>query len=362
MSAELRSLAIGLPSLVRTNEFFRREHPATVAAIEEKALGKVWSVRSEGELGIFEQAMKRYLDDPFRGTVERPVLAEGESPMTMSVPAAKSALAAANLTEIDLLISCTFPSAQTGIGEAAFLARALDPRGAAWNVESACSSALVAFDVAASMIESGRHRRVLVVTSCIYSRVTDPWDTLSWTSGDAAAAFVVENGAPGFGLLGSHNVHTAETCDAIGYELVMDERSRAPVMRMRTRAAARDSLRDVSERTVAECCHAAAQKAGVSLDQIALFVPNTPTAWFAEFFARALGVSPERVVDTHPRFANVGPALWPTALHTAARAGRVKRGDLVLLYSVGSVASSSAAVVRWGDVGLGPEPAPPSRQ
>jgi 3-oxoacyl-[acyl-carrier-protein] synthase III len=361
MRAELRSLAIGLPRAVRTNDFFRREHPEVVAANEEKAAGalsKVWAVRPDAPPGIFEQEMLRYVSDPFRGTVERPVLAEGDSAMTMSVPAAKAALTAANAGDVDLVISCSFPSEQTGIGEAAFLAKALGHSGAAWNVESACSSALVGLDVAASLVESGRHRRVLVVTSCIYSRVTDPSDTLSWTSGDAAAAFVVARGEGDAGLLATHNVQTSETCGAIGYDLVAQEHG-SPVMRMRTRAGARDALRNVAERTVDECCHTAAEKAGVHLDEIALFVPNTPTAWFAAFFARKLGVPVERVVDTHPRFANVGPALWPTALHTAALAGRARAGDLVMLYAIGSVASSTAAVMRWGDVALGrpPEPA-----
>lgn len=354
IGAELRSLAVGLPGAVRTNAFFRREHPDTVASIEERALGKVWAVRDDAELGVFEQEMQRYLPDPFRGTVERPVLEDGASALSMSVPAAKDALAAAGVEGVDLLISCTFPSEQVGIGESAFLARALGHRGAAWNLESACSSALVGLDVASAMVQAGRARRVLVVTSCIYSRVTDPWDTLSWTSGDAAAAFVVEAAASGRGVLGTHDVHTAETCDAIAYEL--SAREGGPVMRMTTRAGARDALRDVADRTVEECCRAAADKAGVKLDDVALFVPNTPTAWFASFFARRLGVDRERVVDTHPLHANVGPALWPTALHHAASAGRLREGDLVMLYSVGSVASSAAAVLRWGDVGLGPMP------
>ena len=87
---------------------------------------------------------------------------------------------------------------------------------------------------------------------------------------------------------------------------------------------------------------------------VAFFVFNTPTAWFAEFAAGTLGVSPSRTVDVNPKYGNIGPALLPVGLHEAAREGRIRRGDLVLCYSVGSVSTAHAAVLRWGDVAIAP--------
>jgi 3-oxoacyl-[acyl-carrier-protein] synthase-3 len=49
----------------------------------------------------------------------------------------------------------------------------------------------------------------------------------------------------------------------------------------------------------------------------------------------------------------VGPALLPVNLHRAASSGRLRPDDLVLLYTVGSVSSAGAVVLRWGDVALG---------
>ncbi len=357
----MRSIAIEFPRTVRTNDFFRREFPEAVSSIEQRALGKVWNVDqgSGRTLSAFEIEMLPYLGDPFRGTVERRVLAADEPASAIAVPAAQAALAWAGMRieEIDLLMSCTFPSDQTGIGESAFLARALGLRGAAWNLESACSSALVGLDVASSLVRAGRHDRVLVVTSCVYSRVTEPADTLAWTIGDGAAAFVVAAGGNGAEVLGARNAHTAESCGAISYELV--GRSDGAVMRMKTFPGAADALRNVAESTVEECCRGAADIAGVSLADIKVFACNAPTAWFSAFIARKLGVERDRVVNTYPRYANVGPVLWPAALHEAAAGGRLQPDDLVVLYSIGSVASSSAVVLRWGDVGVGATPLAP---
>jgi 3-oxoacyl-[acyl-carrier-protein] synthase III len=91
----------------------------------------------------------------------------------------------------------------------------------------------------------------------------------------------------------------------------------------------------------------------VKLSEVDCFVFNTPTAWYADFCARALGVPRERTVDTYPEYANIGPALMPVNLLRAAESGVVKPGDLVLLYTVGSVSSAGAALLRWGNVGLG---------
>lgn len=353
--AAISSLAVHSPSTLRTNAFFRSQFPDVVRSAEDRALNKVWAVRpgQADSLTAFETAMLPYLSDPFRGTRERRVLGEGETTLTMLTASSRLALAAAGLAiqEIDLLICCAFPSGQVGIGEAAFLARELGYQGAAWNAESACSSASVGLEIADAMVKSRQYRHVLVSTACAYSQVTEPDDTLAWTSGDGSASFIVSNASGGSEVLSAQNLHTAESCDAICYEVTPGA---AHFMRMKTYPRARDSLRDIAERTVDICSRAAAVKAGVSLTDISLFVCNTPTAWFAAFVASKLGVPRERVVDTHPMYGNIGPALWPTALHHAAREGRMRSGDLVMIYSVGSVASSSAIILRWGDVKLGP--------
>jgi 3-oxoacyl-[acyl-carrier-protein] synthase-3 len=344
-----------LPSATLTNDALRARFAALVRDAEQRSLSKVWAVRDAGALTDFELEMQRYLDDPFRGTVERRVLAPGETSESLMVRAARSTLEAAELSpgQLDAIIGCSFPSGRAGIGEATFVARALGASCAAFNVESACASALVALEVAAAMVAARRFRRVLVVTACTYSRVTAPDDTLGWTVGDGAAGFIVDDSGRGAVILGAHSTHTAESCDALWYE---SDPSLEGGLRMVTGPAARDSLRDVSERTVDVCCHHAASAAGVSLEEIERFVPNTPTAWFADFFARKLGVRRDRVIDTYPRFANIGPALWPTALHDAATRRAIGSDDRVMLFAVGSVASAGAMVLRWGDVALGPSP------
>lgn len=356
-SIGLQSVGVSVPDRVLTNDHWRMRHPQMVAEAE----GRTWMWRKPMEWTegseAFNREMAPFVRDPFRGAQQRRYIASDGTALELELTAAWDALKAARLEpeDVDLLICSSFQPDAAGIGNAAFLARDLGLTGAAWNLESACSSALVAFQTACSLIETGQHERVLVVSSCTYSRTTVEEDPISWGVGDAASAFVVGPVEEGCGWLGGHTVHTAETCEAVAYHLEVDHRGQ-PRLRIRTGKQTAEILRGTSERYLKECTSAAIASAGVHLEDIDHFVFNTPLAWYTRFCARVLGVDLSRTLSVYPLYANVGPALLGLNLHHAASWKNFRPGDLVLLYSVGSVSTCSAAIVRWGEVGLGPMP------
>lgn len=355
-SAGIAALAIAFPEGVRTNDYYERKVPAVVAKAREQALATPW-ITDEGNARTakFDRAMAPYLSDPFRGAKLRRVLAPGQTAMELELQAARGALAAAGVApcDVDLLLSTSFLPDTIGIGQSAFVAEQLGIGGTAWNLETACASAIAGLEIASVMVARGRHQNVLVVISCTYSRLIDDDDVLSWTTGDGAAAFLVSD-APAARFLGAHTMHTGATCGSFFFELT-NEGGAGPRIRMASHRAAGKLLRETSEVYVRECCEGALQDAGVSLSDIALVVPNTPVAWFAAFVADVLGIEPQRVFDGFGELANVGPVLLPANLHMAATRGRLASDDLVLLYAIGSVSSAGAAVVRWSDVKLAGE-------
>jgi 3-oxoacyl-[acyl-carrier-protein] synthase-3 len=358
-TAGIRALAVSFPRTVRTNEHWRERYPEMVADAEQKTLARIWAGPSgpAASSDPFDAEMAPYLSDPFRGTVERRVLAPGETSLMLEAQAAREALAAAAMTpgDVDLMIVSSFLPDTIGVGNAAFLARELGLRGAAWNLETACTSSVVALQTACALVQSGQYRNVLVVVSCTYSRVAEETDSLSWFLGDGAGAFVVGPAAAGEGFMGARVIHTGVTCGTFYYDLVADPGA-APRVRMQATAATGRVLKETAVPFLRECAEGAAHAAGVSLRDIDFFAFNTPTAWYAAFCTRALGVDPSRTISTYPRYANIGPALMTANLFHAAREGRVRKGDLVMVYAVGSVSSAAAAVMRWGDVSLGREP------
>jgi 3-oxoacyl-[acyl-carrier-protein] synthase-3 len=266
--------------------------------------------------------------------------------------------------DVDLVVGLAFLPDQIGIGNATFLCKELGLRAAAYNLETACSAPLAAFATACAQVQAGHASRVLVVVSCSYSRYIDPSDTFGWFLGDGVAAFMVGEVPEGEGLRAFAAVHTAETCGAFSYELECPSGTASPRIVIKAADSAGRQLAENQDTFVLDTTRRALERAGLGLDDISLFVCNTPTAWFARYFAALLGIDVERTVSTYPLVANTGPMLLPGNLHYAASRGRLKKGDWVLFYSVGSVASTAAAVVKWGDVALGVDPlsASPGRE
>lgn len=357
-SVGMLSLAVAFPETVRTNDYWRQHHPEVVATAERRTLAKLWTTEQRSAASEpFDIEMEPYLSDLFRGSVERRVLLPGESALSIQLVAGRAALAAANVAarDIDLTIVTTFYPDKLDTGNAAFVARDLGLGGTVFNLETACASSVVGFHTACGLIRAGLYRRVLVVVACSYSHVLDESDTLGWFLGDGAGAFVVGAVPEGEGFLGMKAEHTADTCGVFHAEIDVDPAT-GPHVRMRSDRSAGQVLRDTSAVHLRSCCHGAAAAAGVTLADIDFFVFNTPTAWFAAFAARALGIDPARTISNYHRYANIGPALMPANLFHAAHEGRLEKGDLVMLYAVGSVSSASAVVMRWGDVPLGPPP------
>ncbi len=356
----IRSLAVSFPSLIRTNDYWLERSPFVAQNKPRRTrLSKSAEFTlSNNGLDIWSQEVAPYLSDPFRGSVERRVLSLDESALTLEYRAAKDALEAAQLSpdQVEAAIVASFPE-QIGPGNAAYLARQLELRCPAWNLESTCSSALIALQNARALVQAGEYRNVLVVVSHIGSNSVDEEDTLSWSIGDGAGAFVVDSLQPNQGILGSKIVPTAATCGAYSYELASYAQGKP---RMRTRTGENASmLAETAVDFVRTCCEGAAAAAGVTLDRIDFFAFNTPTAWYASVCTRALSIEPERTINLYPRYANIGPVFAIANLYHAAQLGKIRENDLVLVYTNGAAATAAATVMRWGNVALGSVPAPP---
>jgi 3-oxoacyl-[acyl-carrier-protein] synthase III len=360
-SVGISAISLSFPSVLRTNDYWRKKYPDLVTQAEQRTLAKLFSAsESTAKSSEFDLEMTPYLSDPFRGAVERRILSPSESSLMLEQRAAKDALEAAKLSpdKVDLTIVTSLFPEQIVPGNASFLVRELGLQSPAWNLESTCSSALVSLQTASALVRSGEYRNVLVVVSCIYSRFTDEDETLSWFMGDGAGAFVVSALKPNQGILGTKIVHTAATCGAFFNELTTDAQGN-PRMRIQTGKNASKQIRDTGVEFVRKCSKAAATSAGVSLAEIDFFAFNTPTAWYANLCTRALGIDLERTINLYPQYANIGPVLPIANMYHAAQTGKIRENDLVLVYTIGSASTAAATVMRWGDVALGAASAPP---
>ncbi len=353
----IRSLSVSFPSIIRTNNYYKEHYPHLIAKAEKKSLARLFSPAKSTPSNEFELEMMPYLSDPFRGTVERRVLAPDESSLTLEYRAAKDALEAAKLSlnEVDLVIACSVLPEYIGYGNAAFITRELGLQCGAWNLDATCASTQVTLQTACALVQTGAYRNILVVVSCTYSRLFDDKDTLSWFFSDGAGAFVVSSLGVNQGILGTKTVNTSVLCDQFRIKATDDGQGNTR-LRMQVAKNTNKIIAETATELLRSCCEGAVNAAGVTLDEIDFFIFNTPTAWFANFCIRVLGINPERTIDVYPLYANIGPALPLANLYHAAQMGKIRENDLVLVYGFGAASSASASVMRWGDVALGLAP------
>ncbi|NEZ55849.1 3-oxoacyl-[acyl-carrier-protein] synthase III C-terminal domain-containing protein [Adonisia turfae] len=358
----IRSLALCFPDTIRTNEYWQEklssEAPLSAPKRVRIKRPRQFTPSADG-LDIWSRAVAPYLPDPFRGSVERRVIGAKESSRSLEYRVAQDALSAAGLVsdEVELLIVTSIFSESLGLQDASDLSQQLGLKAPAWNLEATCSSALVALQNASALVKANEHRHVLVVVSHVGSNVRADDDTLSWSLGDGAGAFVVSSLKPHQGILGTKMIHTAETRGAYIYEPAINAQDQ-PRICLRTGENA-SSLAETAVKFVRICCEGALTAAGVTLEQIKFFSFNTPSAWYANVCTQALEIDSNNTINLYPYYANIGPVSPIANLYHGMQNAKFQEDDLVLVYTTGAASTAAAMVIRWGDVKLGATPAPP---
>ncbi|AFY33177.1 3-oxoacyl-[acyl-carrier-protein] synthase III C-terminal domain-containing protein [Calothrix sp. PCC 7507] len=348
----IRSLSICFPEVIRTPEDSLHNFPDLITRVNSRKTRVSKSI-STADMDIWSQEVAPYLSDPFRGNVERRVLGLQESPLTLEYRAAHEALQTAEMAakDVELMIVASLYPGQIGPSNACYLAEQLGLCCPAWNLESTCSSALIALQNADALLQTATYKNVLVVVSHLGSQTVDEEDTLSWSMGDGAGAFVVDTLKPNQGILGTKIVPTTATSGAYSYELITNSQGQPQIFTRTGENAI--SLAETAVDFVRVCCEGAVAAAGVGLEQIDFFAFNTPTAWYTNVCTRALGIDGERTINLYPHYANIGPVSAIANLYHAAKLGKIRENDLVLVYTNGAAATAAATVMRWGDVKLG---------
>jgi 3-oxoacyl-[acyl-carrier-protein] synthase III len=291
------------------------------------------------------------------GIRQRHIAAEGEVTSDLAVRAAERALAAAGMAahEVDLIIvgtttpDDTFPATATRVQ-----AKLGVPRGVAFDVQAVCSGFVFALAIADNFIKAGQAATALVIGAETYSRILDWADRGTCVLfGDGAGAVVLRAGdKAGDGLAGGSN----RARGILSTHLHSDGRYRDILYvdggpsSTKTVGYLRMSGKEVFRHAVASLSavgQEAVEANGLCIDDVDWLVPHQANVRILDGVARKLGMPAERVITTVDRHANTSAASIPLALDTAARDGRLKPGDLVLMEAIGGGLTWGSALARW---------------
>ncbi len=289
------------------------------------------------------------LDTTDAWIVERTGIAERRAGGTvgrLSIEAGGAALRRAGVDplSVDLLVLATMTPDQAMPATSAAVHGALGLSGGAFDLNAACSGFVYSLFIAYTAVVSGVVSRVLVIGSDVMSAVVDPDDRSTVVLfGDGAGAVLLES-----------QPHTGTAAPAVdrflGWDFGVDATAhgllQADLGGTITMEGPEVYRRAV--RSTVESANAALDRAGLTADDVDLFVPHQANQRIIEAVAERIGIPMERTAMTVQRTGNTSAASIPLALVDAADAGRVTEGDAVLVTGFGAGMTWASAVFRWG--------------
>jgi 3-oxoacyl-[acyl-carrier-protein] synthase-3 len=288
------------------------------------------------------------------GIRERHVADESEATSDLAVKAAQQALERANLVPEDvefIVVGTTtpdmiFPSVGNIVQH-----RLGARRAGSVDMLAACAGSVYSLATGVQFVQTGKYRRVLCIGAETLSKITDFTDRGTCILlADAAGAVVLEATEDDRGI-----IDVDLYSDGQYWELLYmpGGGSRHPAtadtvaQRMHYAKMKGNEVFKVAVRMFVECTERILSRNGFTVDDVSLFIPHQANLRIIEAACKRVNLPMERVFVNVDRYGNTGAASVYVALDEALAAGRIKRGDVVLMAAFGGGFAWGAALMRW---------------
>ncbi len=288
------------------------------------------------------------------GIRERRIAAPEEASSDLALAAARAALENAGVgpDDLDGIIVGTVSGDMVFPATACLVQDRLGAtKAAAFDLNAACCGFIYAVNTAHALIASQQMDKVLVVGVEVLSKLTDWSDRATCVLfGDGAGAAVLGPCEPGEGILGTYMRSDGSLADLLyipagGSRCVTSLESierKDHFIKMKG-----DGVFKYAVRAMEEAAQQVLEQAAVSLESVDVFIPHQANVRIIDAVQQRLGLPDHKVVVNLDRYGNTSSATIPIALDEAARSGKVKKGDLVLLVAFGGGLTWGAVLLRY---------------
>ncbi|WP_122863183.1 beta-ketoacyl-ACP synthase III [Campylobacter showae] len=269
-------------------------------------------------------------------------IAQDEDTSELGTKAAKIALERANLTakDIDAVICATIsPDHFCMPSTACKIAKNLGINAiTAFDISAACTGFIYLLELAKSLIESGSKKNVLIIGAEKLSKIVDWTDrTTCILFGDGAGAAVVSAGEENEII----DVHTA--ADGNYANLLITPGGEEKFIKM-----SGNEVFKIAVQTLTKDVVDILEKNQIPSDKIDLFMPHQANLRIIEAVKQRLNFTNEQCVVTVGKYGNTSSASIPMAMNDTYEAGRLKKGDLLLLDAFGGGFTWGSALLKFG--------------
>jgi 3-oxoacyl-[acyl-carrier-protein] synthase III len=220
-----------------------------------------------------------------------------------------------------------------------------------FDVSAGCSGFVYTLNTGVKFVESGQYKKVLVIGADVNSSMTDYTDrAVCIIFGDGAGAVLLEPCADGEGVIdhvaqiegmggqylfmpggGSLNPASHETVDQKMHYIHQDGKN----------------VFKYAVRKMAEMTERVLERNKLTGKDVDCFIAHQANRRIITATADRLGMPLEKVIINIDRFGNTTAGTIPIAMRTAIDEGKLKKGDRLLIASVGAGFTSGATLLRW---------------
>jgi len=288
------------------------------------------------------------------GIRQRHIVDKGIGTSHLAVEAAKRALAERGISasELEAIFLATVTPDMMFPATACLVQDRLGAKGAwGFDISAACSGFVYALQTGAKFVESGAHKKVMVIGSDVMSSIIDYTDRATCVIfGDGAGAVLIEPADGDYGFIDFHH----EVDGSGGCSLYMPA---GGSLHPATHETVDKKMHFVHQdgqavfkyavRKMVEASETVLKRNGLTGEDVNLFVPHQANKRIISSSAERMGLRDEQILINIDEYGNTTAGTIPLGLESARRQGRLKKGDLVLIASVGAGFTVGATLFRW---------------
>ena len=288
------------------------------------------------------------------GIRERHIAESGTASSHLATEAAKAVLAQTNTdpADIEMIILASVTPDMMFPATACLVQDRIGAKKAwGFDLSAACSGFAYALTVGAQFVGSGAHKKVLVIGSDKMSSILDYTDRATCILfGDGAGAVLLESAGGNEGIIdfehdvdgsggqflympGGGSLHPATT-ETVERKMHYVHQEGSQVFKY-------------AARRMAEMSTKLLERNGFTKDDLALLVPHQANLRIIRAAQERLGVDDSKVLVNIDRYANTTAGTIPLGLCDAVKQGRLQKGDLVLIVTVGAGYTTGGILLRW---------------
>jgi len=288
------------------------------------------------------------------GIHQRHVVEKGQATSHMATEAAKALLAQTKThpDEIDLIVLASVTPDMFFPATACLVQHRIGASNAwGFDLSAACSGFAYALTVGAQFVGGGTHKKVLVIGSDTMTSILNYQDRATCVLfGDGAGAVLLEAAGPDEGILDfEHDVEGSG-----GEFLYMPAGGSLNPTTLETVEKRRHFVHQEGSqvfkyavRRMAEMSAHLLERNGFTNEDLALLVPHQANLRIIRATQERLGVDDSKVMVNIQRYGNTTAGTIPLGLRDAVEQGRLRKGDLVLIVTVGAGYTTGGVLLRW---------------